>query len=159
MEKISDVLNRLSKGLLVMILTGMCVVIFLQVIFRYLIHLPLFWTEEFGRYCLVWASLLGAAIALKGGEHIAITLIMDRIPGKARMAFAHVSRISIALILLVIMIGGIKLVQVTLTQISPALRVPMAVPYLAIPVSSAIMLFHIIASMFPHGNGGETENP
>jgi TRAP-type C4-dicarboxylate transport system permease small subunit len=42
--------------------------------------------------------------------------------------------------------GGIKLLFVTSIQTSPALRIPMAVPYLALPISSGIMLIHVITS-------------
>ncbi len=59
MKKISDVLNRGCEAALILFLAAMAIIVFLQVIFRYLLHLPLFWTEEFARYCLVWASLLG----------------------------------------------------------------------------------------------------
>ena len=58
----------------------MAVVVFLQVIFRYVLNLPLFWTEELARYCLVWASLLGSAVAVKRGQHIAVTIFMERLP-------------------------------------------------------------------------------
>ena len=70
MPRISDFLNRICERALIILLAAMAVAVFLQVLFRYLLHLPLFWTEEFARYCLVWASLLGAAVALKrGGTH------------------------------------------------------------------------------------------
>ena len=129
---------------LIIFLALMAVVVFMEVIFRYVLHLPLFWTEEFARYCLVWSSLLGAAVALKRGEHIAVTLFLGYFPEGTGRALAIVARFSIATILAVMMWGGIKLVMITSTQISPALRIPMAVPYLALPISSAIMLFHVV---------------
>ena len=125
----------------------MAVVVFLQVLFRYVLHLPLFWTEEFARYCLVWASLLGAAVALKRGEHIAVTFFLDNFSKRAARALSRVAQISILLILTVMVWGGIKLVLVTSAQISPALRIPMAIPYLALPMGSVIMLFHLISSI------------
>ena len=73
MGRVSDIVDTINKILIVVILSAMAIVVFLQVIFRYALHLPLFLTEEFARYCLVWASLLGAGIAFKRGEHIAVT--------------------------------------------------------------------------------------
>jgi TRAP-type C4-dicarboxylate transport system permease small subunit len=149
MRKISDFLNRICEIALIVVLAAMAVVVFLQVLFRYLLHLPLFWTEEFARYCLVWASLLGAAVALKRGEHIAVTFFLFIFPKRLTRALVEAARISVALILAVMVWGGIKLVVVTSAQISPALRIPMAIPYLALPIGSAIMLFHVIGAMTP----------
>lgn len=145
MPKISDWLNRVCEIALIVILSAMAIVVFMQVLFRYVLHLPLFWTEEFARYCLVWASLLGAAIALKRQEHIAVTFFLERFPLRFRGLMTLVGRISVALILGVMTWGGVKLVWITSAQISPALRIPMAIPYLALPIGSAVMLFHMIS--------------
>jgi TRAP-type C4-dicarboxylate transport system permease small subunit len=150
MKKISDGLNRACEAVLVALLAAMTMAVFLQVVFRYLFHFPLFWTEELARYCLVWASLTGASIALKKGAHIAIRLLVDRFPSRAgRAVFIFLARSFTALILVVVLTGGIQLVVITSRQISPALRIPMAIPYSALPVCSAIMLVHIVA-MFIH---------
>ena len=84
MNKVSGALNRLSEWALVVFLSAMTLAVFLEILFRYVFHFPLFWTEEFARYCLVWSSLLGATIAFKRGEHIAVTFFMDRLPTRSR---------------------------------------------------------------------------
>jgi len=147
MLRISDFLNRICEVALIILLVVMAVAVFLQVLFRYVLHLPLFWTEEFARYCLVWASLLGAAVALKRGEHIAVTFFLDNFSRRAARTLTIVAQISVVLMLTVMMWGGIKLVLVTSAQISPALRIPMAVPYLALPIGSTVMLFHVVSSI------------
>ena len=45
--RISDFLNRICERALILLLAAMAVAVFLQVLFRYVLHLPLFWTEEF----------------------------------------------------------------------------------------------------------------
>ncbi|MGD9287103.1 MAG: TRAP transporter small permease [Desulfobacterales bacterium] len=144
MQRISDISNRITEGFLIIILTGMAVVVFLQVIFRYLLNLPLFWTEELARYCLVWASLLGSAVAVKRGQHIAVTILMDRLPASLRRGLTVFALIAVATILAIILWGGIQLVAITRAQISPALRVSMSIPYLAVPVGAGLMLLHTI---------------
>ena len=148
MQRISDIINRITEGILVIVLSGMAVVVFLQVIFRYVINLPLFWTEELARYCLVWSSLLGSAVAVKRGQHIAVTIFIERFPAGLRRALTIVALLSVAAILTIILWGGIQLVAITRTQISPALRVSMSIPYLAVPVGAALMLLHTILCIF-----------
>jgi len=148
LQRISDILNRITEGILIIVLSGMAVVVFLQVIFRYVLNLPLFWTEELARYCLVWASLLGSAVAVKRGQHIAVTIFMERLPPALRRGLTMMALISVAAILTIILWGGIQLVAITRAQISPALRVSMSVPYLAVPVGAALMLLHTIVYIF-----------
>jgi TRAP-type C4-dicarboxylate transport system permease small subunit len=144
MNRVSDVLNRVCELTLMLFLSAMTVAVFLEILFRYLFHFPLFWTEEFARYCLVWSSLLGASIALKRGEHIAVTLFLNRFPPPARHVMMLVAEISVAAILAVILWGGISLVMVTSRQLSPALRISMALPYSALPVAASVMLVHVV---------------
>ncbi len=148
MKRISDWINRIGEIGLVLFLVVLTVVVFLQVLFRYVIQLPLFWTEELARYCLVWASLLGAGVALKRGQHIAVTYLLDRFPAGVRKAAVRMSQVSVGFIVVVILWGGLELVHITQHQISPALRIPMSYPYLSIPIGAVMMLIHIIASFF-----------
>ena len=142
MEQMSTIINRAAEIALLAIISLMAGVVFVEVLFRYVLMLPLFWTEEFARYSLVWSSLLGAGVALKRGEHIAVTFFVDRIPGCMGPQAALLVSVFIALFLTVILWGGIHLVILTRHQLSPAMRIPMAWPYLAIPISSLIMLLH-----------------
>jgi TRAP-type C4-dicarboxylate transport system permease small subunit len=147
MERTSTIVNRIAETALLVIISVMACVVFVEVLFRYALMLPLFWTEEFARYCLVWSSLLGAGVALKRGEHIAVTFLVDRIPGGMRPQAALLVSIFVALFLIAILWGGVHLVLLTRHQLSPAMRIPMAWPYLAIPISSLIMLIHELTFM------------
>ena len=148
MERISNMLNRLTEIAVLIIISAMAIDVFIEVIFRYVLLFPLFWTEEFARYCLVWSSLLAAGIALKRGEHIAVTFVADRFPKRIGMMAGLASDFFIAIMLTVILWGGIYLVILTRHQLSPAMRLPMSLPYVAIPAGSAIMLFHVFTSIY-----------
>jgi len=142
MRRISDIVNRIAEGAIVVIISLMAVAVFVEVIFRYILPLPLFWTEEFARYCLVWSSLLGAGVALKRGEHIAVTFFTNKFPKTIQMKTSLLVQIFIATFLGVILWGGFYLVIITQHQLSPAMRIPMSWPYMAVPIGSLIMLFH-----------------
>lgn len=157
MQRASDIVHQVTKTAMLIILSVMALVVFLQVIFRYALNLPLFWIEEFARYCLVWSSLLGAAVAMKRGQHLAVTICMERFPPGLYRVLSVVARLSVIVILAVIVLGGIQLVLVTRAQISPALRISMAIPYLAVPVGAAIMLFHAIVFLFQPTSRADTD--
>jgi len=147
-ERISDIINRCTEVAVFIIISAMAVDIFIEVIFRYVLLLPLFWTEELARYCLVWSSLLAAGIALKRGQHIAVTFVAERFPKRIRTMAGLGGDILVAILLAVILWGGIYLVILTRHQLSPAMRLSMSLPYMAIPTGSAMMLFHVLTSIY-----------
>jgi TRAP-type C4-dicarboxylate transport system permease small subunit len=147
MEKASDAINRFTEVAVFLIISVMAFDVLIEVIFRYVLVLPLFWTEEFARYCLVWSSLLAAGIALKRGEHVAVGFVAERLPERIRAVASLGGDIFVATMLAVILWGGIYLVLLTRHQLSPAMRLPMSLPYMAIPMGSAIMLFHVLTSI------------
>ena len=148
MERISEIINRYAEAAVFLIISVMAFAVFIEVIFRYVLLLPLFWTEEFARYCLVWSSLLAAGIALKRGQHIALTFVVERVPKRIRTIAGLGGDIFVATMLAVILWGGIYLVILTRHQLSPAMRLPMSLPYMAIPTGSAIMFFHALTSIY-----------
>lgn len=85
--------------------TALILVIFLQIVVavtrRYIFDRPLQWNDEMIGYLLVTLVMLGAAEALRRGDHIAIDLLSSRLaPGLARLqrAFAHLSVMAFAVI-------------------------------------------------------------
>ena len=148
MELTSEIINRCTEAAVFIIISVMAFDVFIEVIFRYVLLFPLFWTEEFARYCLVWSSLLAAGIALKRGQHIAVTFFAERVPKRIRAIAGLGGDIFVAAMLAVILWGGIYLVILTRHQLSPAMRLPMSLPYMAIPTGSAIMFFHALTSIY-----------
>jgi len=148
MERVSDIINRFTEMAVFVIVSAMAFDVLIEVVFRYVLLFPIFWTEEFARYCLVWSSLLAAGIALKRGQHIAVTFIAEKFPTRIRMTAALAGDILVAAMVTVIFWGGIYLVILTRHQLSPAMRLPMSLPYLAIPTGAAVMLFHVLTSIY-----------
>ena len=46
------------------------VVLFMGVVFRYLLHQPLVWSDELASMLFLWLAMLGAAVAFERGEHM-----------------------------------------------------------------------------------------
>ena len=62
-------------------------VLVLQVFMRYVLNSPTVWSEEFATLAFVWCVMCAIPVAVRRSEHIAVTLLVDRLRGKARRAF------------------------------------------------------------------------
>jgi TRAP-type C4-dicarboxylate transport system permease small subunit len=64
---VSHVLDRICREGAILCTVLMVVLIAIQVVARYVFSEPPAWTEEGARYAMVWAGLLGATCAFRGG--------------------------------------------------------------------------------------------
>lgn len=118
----------------------MIVVTLAQVIFRYLIKSPLPWSEELARYCFVWIVFLGGAIGLSRGVHLGVDLLVSRLPERLRTSLDVLTNAMIATFAGAVTWASLPVISMNMLQRSPALGVPMAWIYLAIPVSMVLII-------------------
>lgn len=114
--------------------------IILQVFFRFVLNDPLAWSEELARYSLVWITFLGAAVAFRHGGHIVIDTLVMMLPRGAQSILAWVVDVLIVVALLILLVQGLKIMEVTSGVTATMLEIPMSWVFAAIPVSAAIML-------------------
>lgn len=145
--------SRLDKvlGWFLVAVMGVSVVnVLWQVFTRFVLSNPSSFTEELARYLLIWIGLVGGAYAVGQRLHLAIDLLPTRLTGRPAMWLAIVVELCVAAFALaVLVIGGVRLVQLTLSlgQTSAALGVPMGYVYLALPVSGMLMMWYAIGDI------------
>jgi len=118
---------------------GLVLVVFVQVLFRYVIYQPFAWTEEGARFLFIWLCLLGAAAAAKRGAHFAVDLLPRRLPPRPGRALSVVIRLAEAGFYGLITWAGLVVVQVAQLQTAPTLGISMAIPYAAIVAGGLLM--------------------
>jgi len=132
-------------GLLMAAITG---VVFLQVISRYVFRHPFDWPEELARFLFVWVALLGAALALRRGAHFSIEILVNKFSKRWRLTTALFIHSLLGLFILIVTIKGFELAIRIREQLSSGIEISMTFPYLAVPVSFAVMLKYIFADIF-----------
>ncbi|CAM3409749.1 TRAP transporter small permease [Halomonas lysinitropha] len=119
-------------------MAALIAVITLQVVSR-VFFTAVGWTEEVARFLLVWITFLGATLAFRRGRHIAVTFVVDALPGRPRR-LARIAALLVALGFLAALVAiGWEYMQVQSFQKSASLRISMTWIYLVIPLSAAIM--------------------
>lgn len=115
-------------------------VLLLQVFSRYLFNWPLSWTEELARYLFVWTVFFGASQAMAHAEHIAIGMVIERLPRRAAQVVALAMLALMAVFLLVVVIKGYELAMKVIDLPSTALEWPMTFVYAPAPLAALVML-------------------
>ena len=141
----STYVNKLVEATVFVMLAVMVIVISAAVFWRYALNDSLSWSEELGRYLLVWLSFLGASIGTYQAAHISISTVTDRLPPGLRWWTRLATDLLVVVFLSVILYQSIKILPVMAVRIAPTLAIRMSVVYVALPLSSTIMLLHMVA--------------
>lgn len=131
-------ITRIVDALLVLALAVISAALVAQVALRYLWNRPLPWPEELSQFLLVAISFLGMFRAFLSDEHIALKW-MPSGPKLYRYLRAA-GFVCVVVFLGYIGWGGWQLAMKTWSQPSVALRLPMGIPYLVIPIACALSL-------------------
>lgn len=143
MISVKTKLDFILKWILVFIIGAMTLNVLWQVFTRFILKNPSSFTEELARYMLVWLGILGASYVAGQKMHLAIDLLSTKLTGKSKSYLEILIQTFIFLFsFFVLVIGGVRLVQITLSlnQISAALQIPLGYVYFVVPLSGVIMM-------------------
>lgn len=114
----------------------MVVVIFLQIIARYIFGDSFSWSEELARYCAIWLIYITLGAVVLKAQHVTVDAIVSRLPESVKRPWEQgIQVVILALNIVLIVFGTILVARVAeLGALSPALQLPMWVVYAAVPV-------------------------
>lgn len=144
LEKLADFISeKIVNRIIVLFFLVMSGSVFIQVLFRYCFHKPIYWSEELPRVMLVWLTFLGAGLAMKKQGHLSITLLTNRLGRKTKLLVQIFANIITMIFLFVLIKGGIDITILTMPNRSAALQMPTGLVYLALPTGAAVMCLHL----------------
>ena len=159
MSKVAGIVDRTMEALLAALMALMCVIVFLGVFCRYVLVQPIGWTEEVGRFSLIWASLIGSYLAYRRLEHIQVDAIYRRLPSATRRALRICTTALLATFMAALAIEGVAYSQAFLTSYSPITDTSLGVVYLALPLTCSLMAVAALANLWGELRGISSEPP
>lgn len=101
------------EGVATLAFIAMFVAALAQVLFRYVLHVSVPWTEELARVLFTWSMLLGIAIAIRRDEHIRVELLTRRLSQRGRAALLLVFQLMILALLASLARGTVAMIVLT----------------------------------------------
>jgi TRAP-type C4-dicarboxylate transport system permease small subunit len=153
-------LDFVTGALCCVLLAGMVAVLSWQVFSRYALGTPSTFSEETLRFGAVWLSLLGAAYSAGRGTHMAVDLLRDRTRGRLRQALELLVPVAfIVFAVVVLIVGGLRAVEIAQSQYTAVMRLPMGAVYAALPASGALIVLYSILNLIDLLRGERHEAP
>lgn len=137
MKKILSFLQGIENGIMIVTFAIMVLASFAQVVNRNLFKLPISWFEEVAVYSMIYMVMIGTEIGLRDGTQIAVTGAVDRLRGKGKKAVQILAKGILVVFSASICRSSLQILelQIQTGQTSPALHLPMWVPYGALVLS------------------------
>lgn len=85
----------------------------LQIISRYVLRMPIPWTEEMARYFLVLFTMLGAVTVTQKGGHLGAYFLRDRVKGRLKCLMFLVAAVIGIVFMAVILVGCFMMLPLT----------------------------------------------
>lgn len=143
-KKLVNILNKFIKWILIILFFLLVVVVFLQVLFRFVLEQPLAWTEELSRYLLVWITFLGAGYGMSIKAHPSIEILFEKAGPSLKKVLNVVTTILIIFFFWQVIINSFEFIGRSMAQTSPVLRLPMGLVYTVIPISSVLFVINLL---------------
>jgi TRAP-type C4-dicarboxylate transport system permease small subunit len=135
---------RLNQWLVIALMAAMAVLVFANVVSRYLLNYSVIWVEEITRYMMVWLGFLGSGLVLRYGAHIAVDVLQDVLPTRAAQALRAAIVALLGATFAAMAWLGVRYAAFAWGQETPALGWSTGLIYLAIPLGSLLMLAHLL---------------
>ncbi|MDQ0338287.1 TRAP-type C4-dicarboxylate transport system permease small subunit [Caldalkalibacillus uzonensis] len=145
MKRILGFLDKTIDFFIVLMLVGIVVTITLQVAFRYIFQISAPWTEEVARFMFIYLTYIGAALAIREKSHIAIDILVERLPRMLRAAVHIIVQLAIIFFLSILLKGSWIMVESSTDVSSATMRwLSMSYVYLALFLGSVLMIFYSV---------------
>ena len=130
-------------------LVAITLVIPYGVFMRYVMNSASSWPEPFSVLAMVLFSFVGGAAAYRANVHIAVQMLTDAVPARARRALLLLADLAMVATALFMMVYGTQLVRATWNQtIAEFPTLSVGITYLPIPVGGLFTLLFIIERLW-----------
>jgi TRAP-type C4-dicarboxylate transport system permease small subunit len=148
MEKTLNIIRKVINYLVIIFFVYMVLAVFYQVLGRYIFNYKLGAAAETATMAQIWMILLASGIAMRKNMHVGVDILLRKLNVKAQKIIVTVSTIVISIFLIMVLKGSVQLIIVGAQSTSPAISIPMWIPYLSIPIGIVYIMLELLILTF-----------
>lgn len=145
MKALAQLVGKLLELLVVVILSAMSILVFVNVVLRYGFNSSISVTEEVSRYMFVWLAFLGAVLAFSENQHVKVTMLTDKLSPTARNILSVVTDLAMLFCCYLIVDGSWIQFNLNLNNFAPISGLPQGITFLASTVAGVLIGLLILA--------------
>ncbi len=151
-KKIDKALTALEDGIMGIGLLSGAIVLFVNIVLRYVFSHGLHWAEEYVRFSIVWIVFFGSGGVARRYAHLSVSALIDSVSKKNAWRLTTVTYVITIGFVIFLAVFGFRLTFETyqLKQYSPAMSLPMWLMYLPIGLGGVMMTLRFIQMFVAH---------
>jgi TRAP-type C4-dicarboxylate transport system permease small subunit len=148
MGKTLKMVNSVLNGAIAFSLAFMAILVFGNVVLRYLFNSGITWSEEMSRFLFVWLTFLGAIGALKDNEHLGVDMFVKQLSPFMKKVVFVITNGLVLYVLWLVLDGSWKMTLINMDSTAPATGMPLAYVYGIGIVMSICMAIIIVFNLY-----------
>ena len=143
-KKIETLVVKINQVVCTSTIFMMFLLVFINVIGRYFFKYTFMWVDELARWLMISTAFMGMGLAMRNRQHVAIEIVQDIVPEKMRLVMRMIVVAIIVGFASIFAYLGYQYSAGMRGMLSPAMRFPMSVVYLIIPIGYGLFIFNYL---------------
>ena len=137
-------LNRHVERFCVLLLVLLVLDVWLGVLVRYVIPLPLTFTEELARYLMIWMALLAVSSGIAHREHIGVEFVFSRLPAPLRRWLAIAFDLIALAFFGALFVYGLGFTIRGFSRVTMIYAIPKGYPFAGVPLAAGLSCVQLV---------------
>ncbi len=140
------IIDRIEEFLISTLLGAATLLVFAQVVARYIFNKGIIWAPELVEHLFLWTVMIGASYGFKHGVHLGVDVLMKKLPDGARRLMALV-----AVLISLCFTGAMMYLSIfyvldsyKMGIITIDLEIPQWIPHLALPIGFLMISIRLV---------------
>jgi TRAP-type C4-dicarboxylate transport system permease small subunit len=148
MQRLIDYFFTVLEFVVVLCLFAMVVMVFGNVVMRYVFNSGILISEEMSRYCFIWLTYVGAMVAMREGGHLGVDTLLRALPRGGKKTCVFISECLMLFCNLLFLWGTYKMHDLQVTNVSPVAGLSMIWVYGVGYVVAVVMALFNLQKLF-----------
>jgi len=145
MNKLIARLFKVIEVMIAVFLGLMILLVFMNVLARYLFHTGFVWSEEIARLCFIFLVYLGSIEAMRDNRHLMVDTLLLKVPKLVRIGIYALTQVGIIWIMSVLLRGAWRVVLMTRYNVWVATGFPSHfVHFFGCILAASVMLISVL---------------